>query len=113
MRDTLLPFSPPSIGEEEIAEVAAALRSGWITTGPRARIFEQRFAEFTGAAAALALNSGTAAMHVALAALGVGKTLDMGKAPVVITTALTFAPACTSSNKWAQGPYPSMSIRRR
>ncbi len=90
MRDTLLPFSPPSIGEEEIAEVAAALRSGWITTGPRTRIFEQRFAEFTGAAAALALNSGTGAMHVALASLGVGKALDMGKAPVVITTALTF-----------------------
>jgi len=84
MRDTLLPFSPPAIGEEEIAEVAAALRSGWITTGPRTRLFEQRFAEFTGAAAALALNSGTGAMHVALASLGVGK----GSA--VITTALTF-----------------------
>jgi len=85
MRDTLLPFSPPAIGEEEIAEVVAALRSGWITTGPRARIFEQAFASYIGATAALALNSGTGAMHVALAALGVGP----GSA--VITTALTFA----------------------
>ncbi len=84
MRDTLLPFSPPAIGEEEIAEVVAALRSGWITTGPRTRLFEQRFAEFTGASAALALNSGTAAMHVALASLAVGS------GSVVITTALTF-----------------------
>jgi dTDP-4-amino-4,6-dideoxygalactose transaminase len=85
MRDTLLPFAPPAIGEEEIAEVAAALRSGWITAGPRTRIFEQRFAEFTGAPAALALNSGTGAMHVALASLDVGKASS-----VVITTALTF-----------------------
>jgi dTDP-4-amino-4,6-dideoxygalactose transaminase len=84
MRQTLLPFSPPAIGDEEIAEVLAALRSGWITTGPRTRMFEQAFAGFTGAAAALALNSATGAMHVALAALGVGP------GSVVITTALTF-----------------------
>ena len=96
MRDTLLPFSPPAIGDEEIVEVAAALRSGWITTGPRTGLFERRFAEFTGADAALALNSGTGAMHVALAALGVGKALnvgkafDVGKTSVVITTPLTF-----------------------
>jgi dTDP-4-amino-4,6-dideoxygalactose transaminase len=90
MRDTLLPFSPPSIGEEEIAGVVAALRSGWITTGPRTRMFERRFAELTGAAAALALSSGTGAMHVALASLSMGQAVDMGKAPVVITTALTF-----------------------
>jgi len=85
MRDTLLPFSPPAIGDEEIAEVLAAMRSGWITTGPRTRIFEQAFAAYTGASAALALNSATGAMHVALAAIGVGP----GSA--VITTALTFA----------------------
>jgi dTDP-4-amino-4,6-dideoxygalactose transaminase len=85
MRDTLLPFSPPAIGDEEIAEVLTALHSGWITTGPRTRIFEKAFAEYTGATAALALNSATGAMHVALAALGVGP------GAVVITTALTFA----------------------
>ncbi len=84
MRETLLPFSTPSIGEEEIAEMAAAAGSGWITTGPRTRAFEEAFSEFTGAAAALAVNSGTAAMQLALAALG------MGRGAVVITTALTF-----------------------
>jgi dTDP-4-amino-4,6-dideoxygalactose transaminase len=84
MRDTLLQFAPPVLGEEEIAEVVAALRSGWITTGPRTRLFEQRFAEFTGAAAALALSSGTAALHLALAALGVGK------GSVVIAPAMNF-----------------------
>ena len=84
MRETLLPFSPPAIGDEEIAEVLAALRSGWITTGPRTQMFEQAFASCTGATSALALNSATGAMHVALAALGVGP------GAVVITTALTF-----------------------
>jgi len=84
MRDTLLPFSVPPIGDAEIDEVVAALRSGWITTGPRTRTFEQAFAKFTGAGAALALNSGTGALHVALAALGVGP------GAAVITTALTF-----------------------
>jgi dTDP-4-amino-4,6-dideoxygalactose transaminase len=84
MRATLLPFSPPVIGDEEIAEVVAALRSGWITTGPRTQAFEQAFAKLTGAEAALGLNSGTAAMHVALAALGVGR------GDVVITTDITF-----------------------
>ncbi len=73
MRDSLLPFAPPAIGEEEIAEVSAALRSGWITTGPRTHLFEQRFAGLTGASAALAVNSGTAALHLALVALGAGK----------------------------------------
>jgi dTDP-4-amino-4,6-dideoxygalactose transaminase len=84
MRDSLLPFSPPSIGEEEIAAVLEVLRSGWITTGPRTREFEQAFAAFTGASAALALNSGTAALHLALVALGVGA------GDAVITTSLTF-----------------------
>ena len=72
MRDNFLPFSPPLIGEEEIAEVVETLRSDWITTGPKVRRFEQEFAEAIGAQAALAVSSCTAAMHLALAALGVG-----------------------------------------
>src|SRR5215831_13871631 len=84
MRETFLPFSPPFIGEEEVAEVVDTLRSGWLTTGPKVRIFEERFAEFVGAPAGVALNSGTAALHVALAVLGVGPGDE------VITTPLTF-----------------------
>jgi dTDP-4-amino-4,6-dideoxygalactose transaminase len=84
MRETFLPFSPPSISEEEIAEVVASLRSGWLTTGPKVRTFEERFAEFVGAPGAVALNSGTAALHVALAVLGIGPGDE------VITTPITF-----------------------
>ena len=84
MRDEFLSFSPPAVGEEEIAEVADALRSGWITTGPRVARFEREFAEFVGAEAALGVSSGTDAMQVALAALGVGPGDE------VITTPMTF-----------------------
>ena len=79
-----IPFHFPAIGDEEIEEVVATLRSGWLTTGPRTRQFEQEFRAYTGAQHALAVNSGTAAMHVALAALGI-KAGDE-----VITSALTF-----------------------
>jgi dTDP-4-amino-4,6-dideoxygalactose transaminase len=63
-----LPFSLPSIGEEEIAEVADSLRSGWITTGPKTRRFEEAFREYIGARHAIAVNSCTAGLHIALAA---------------------------------------------
>jgi dTDP-4-amino-4,6-dideoxygalactose transaminase len=84
-RDAFLPFSPPCVGEEEIAEVVETLRSNWITTGPKTRRFEQEFARVVDAPAALALNSCTAALHVALVALGVGAGDE------VITTPMTFA----------------------
>jgi dTDP-4-amino-4,6-dideoxygalactose transaminase len=84
MRDTFLPFSPPLIGEEEIAEVVDTLRSDWITTGPKVRRFEEEFAAYVSAPAALGLNSCTAALHTALAALGVGA------GDAVITTPMTF-----------------------
>lgn len=84
MRDKFLPFSPPLIGEEEISEVVDTLRSGWITTGPKVKRFEQDFAQFVHAPDALAVNSGTAALHLALLALGIGA------GDAVITTPLTF-----------------------
>jgi len=84
MRAEFLPFAPPLIGEEEIEEVVQTLRGGWLTTGPRTQQFEERFADFVGAPAALALNSGTSAMHVALAALGIGE------GDAVISTTMTF-----------------------
>lgn len=82
-------FSPPAIGEEEIAEVIDSLRSGWITTGPKTRRFEAAFAERVGAPAALGVSSCTAALHTALLALGVGPGDE------VVTTPLTF---CASVN---------------
>ena len=84
MRSSFLPFSPPLLGEEEINEVLDTLRSDWITTGPKVRRFEQEFAEFIGAPAALAVSSATDAMLVGLAALGVATGDE------IITTPMTF-----------------------
>lgn len=69
-----VPFFRPSIGEEEIAEVVDTLRSGWLTTGPKTRRFEEEFAEYLGGGdlIAIAVNSATAALHLALEAIGVG-----------------------------------------
>ncbi|MGB5160025.1 MAG: DegT/DnrJ/EryC1/StrS aminotransferase family protein [Thermoanaerobaculia bacterium] len=85
MRDTFLEFSPPCLGEEEIAEVVDALRSGWITTGPKVRRFEGEFASAVGAESALAVASATDAMQVGLAAAGIGPGDE------VITTPMTFS----------------------
>jgi len=79
-----IPFHKPSIGEEEINEVVATLRSGWLTTGPRTAQFEKEFQTYVGASHALAVNSCTAGLHLALAALKIGHGDE------VITTPLTF-----------------------
>jgi dTDP-4-amino-4,6-dideoxygalactose transaminase len=81
-RSTFLSFQPPAIGEEEIAAVTETLRSGWLTSGPRADELEQRFAEVTGAEHAVALASGTAAMHLALVGLGVGPGDEVITSPI-------------------------------
>jgi UDP-4-amino-4-deoxy-L-arabinose-oxoglutarate aminotransferase len=72
MRNEFLPFSRPSITEEDIAAVAQVLRSGWITTGPKAAEFEKNFCQYVGCPGAVALTSATAGMHIALKALGIG-----------------------------------------
>ncbi|MFN2468637.1 MAG: DegT/DnrJ/EryC1/StrS family aminotransferase [Gaiellaceae bacterium] len=70
-RTTFLGFQPPAIGEEEVAAVAETLRSGWLTTGPRAAELERRCAEYLEARHVLAVASGTAALHLSLLAVGV------------------------------------------
>lgn len=67
-----IPFSPPDMSEAEIAQVTDALRSGWITTGPKTKEFERQIAEFIGVKKAVCLNSATAAMEMALRLIGVG-----------------------------------------
>ena len=81
-----LPFALPEIGEEEIAEVVDTLRSGWVTTGPKAARFEKAFAEFLGdeSLQCIAVSSATAGLHLALEALGIGPGDE------VITTTHTF-----------------------
>ena len=84
IRKTFLPFSRPSIKEEDIAAVVNVLRSGWITTGPKAAEFEQAFADYTGADGAVALASATAGMHAVL------KSLEIGPGDEVITPSMTW-----------------------
>jgi perosamine synthetase len=84
-RVPFLPFHVPSIGDEEIAAVVETLRSGWLTTGAKTRQFESEFARYLGVAHAVALNSGTAALHLALEAVGVGEGDE------VVVPTMTFA----------------------
>jgi dTDP-4-amino-4,6-dideoxygalactose transaminase len=79
-----LPFALPLIGEHEIAEVIDTLRSGWLTTGPKTRSFEAAFSTYVGARHALAVNSATAGLHLALEAIGIGE------GDRVVTTPYTF-----------------------
>lgn len=73
MKERKIPFSPPDISEAEIQEVAEALRSGWITTGPRVKEFEKRLSDFYHTNRTVALNSATAAEEMILRILGIGE----------------------------------------
>ena len=79
-----VPYHRPSIGDEEIDEVVRTLRSGWLTTGPRTAQFELEFGAYADVPHALAVNSCTSGLHLALAALNIGPGME------VITTPLTF-----------------------
>lgn len=84
MKKLEIPFSPPDITEEEIKEVVDTLRSGWITTGPKTKLFEKQIAEFCHTRKAVCLNSATACMEMALRVLGIGPGDE------VVTTAYTY-----------------------
>jgi dTDP-4-amino-4,6-dideoxygalactose transaminase len=81
-RSTQLSFQPPAVGEDEIAAVTETLRSGWLTTGPKAALLEERVAAYVEAKHVLAVTSGTAAMHLALLALGVGPGDEVITSPI-------------------------------
>jgi dTDP-4-amino-4,6-dideoxygalactose transaminase len=81
---SFLPFALPLLGDDEITEVTDTLRSGWLTTGPKTAQFEKDFSQFIGADNALAVNSATSGLHLALEAIGVGQ------GDKVITTPYTF-----------------------
>jgi dTDP-4-amino-4,6-dideoxygalactose transaminase len=81
-REQPLGFQPPALGEEEIEAVAETLRSGWLTTGPRAALLEERMAEYLEAEHVVAVASGTAALHLALVALGVGPGDEVITSPI-------------------------------
>ena len=85
-QSTFLPFALPEIGEDEIAEVVDSLRSGWVTTGPKTKRFEAAFVDYLGDSGleAVAVNSATAGLHLAMEAIGIGPGDE------VITTSYTF-----------------------
>ncbi|BAI60846.1 putative aminotransferase [Methanocella paludicola SANAE] len=85
LRSEFLPYSSPLIAEDEINEVTDTLRSSWLSRGPKTAEFERQFADYVGASHAIAMNSCTAALHVALIARGIGPGDE------VITSPLTFA----------------------
>lgn len=85
MENKQIPFSPPDITEEEIRSVSEVLRSGWITTGPKTKEFEQKIAKFVGVNRAVCFNSGTAALELVLRVIGVGPGDE------VITTPYTYS----------------------
>ena len=84
MRKAFLPFAKPAIADDAIKGVEECLRSGWLTTGPKAMEFEQVFREFTGSDYAIAVNSATSGLHTALLSLGISSPDE------VITTPMTF-----------------------
>ncbi len=84
IRAKLLPYGRQSVDEEDIAAVVEVLRSDWLTTGPKVGEFERAFAAFTGSAQAVAVSNGTAALHAAMHALGIGPGDE------VIVPAITF-----------------------
>lgn len=85
MKNMHIAFSPPDITEEEIAEVVDTLRSGWITTGPKTKLFEKKLAEYMGTNRVVCLNSATACLEMTLRLLGIGPGDE------VITTAYTYS----------------------
>lgn len=85
MKRKILPYNQPWVGQEELDEVAATLKSGWLTMGPKVERFEGLLAQYTGAKHAVALSSCTASLHLSLVALGIGRGDE------VITTPFTFA----------------------
>ena len=91
VRGAVLPYGRQHIDEEDIAAVAEVLRSDWLTTGPKIGEFEQAFAQFVGASHAVAVSNGTAALHAALYALGVGAGDE------VIVTPMTFAASANAA----------------
>jgi perosamine synthetase len=84
-REQFLPFALPQLGQEEIDGVLECLHSGWLTTGPKTRQFEKEFGAYVGARHALAVNSCTSALHLALEALGVGEGDEVITSPMTFT----------------------------
>ena len=107
MKNMHIAFSPPDITEEEIAEVADTLRNGWITTGPKTKLFEKQIAQYCHTSRAVCLNSATACSEMTLRVLGIGPGDE------VITSAYTYtASASVILTKWIMRSW-KQQLRKR
>lgn len=106
LREKNLQFALPDIGDDELQEVLECLRGGWLTTGPKAALFEKGFGKYVGMPYALAVNSGTAGLHLSLEAFGVRK------GDIVITSAYTFT-ACAEVIRYLGGHLALVDIERQ
>ncbi len=112
-----IPFSPPDISELEVQEVSDALRSGWITTGPRTKMLEKKLKEYTGADGCVCLNSNTACLEMALRILGIGEgdevitcayTYTASASPVIHVGAKLVLVDCSSEDGIIEMDYDAM-----
>jgi dTDP-4-amino-4,6-dideoxygalactose transaminase len=109
-RQTMLGFQPPAVGEEEIEAVAETIRSGWLTTGPRAAELEERLVDYLEAKHVLALSSGTAALHLSLVALGVGVGDEVITSPITWPATANVIVHCGATPVFVDVREPDLNI---
>jgi dTDP-4-amino-4,6-dideoxygalactose transaminase len=106
----MLGFQPPAVGEEEIEAVAETIRSGWLTTGPRAAELEERLVDYLEAKHVLALSSGTAALHLSLVALGVGVGDEVITSPITWPATANVIVHCGATPVFVDVREPDLNI---
>ncbi|HSB06841.1 MAG TPA: aminotransferase class I/II-fold pyridoxal phosphate-dependent enzyme [Thermodesulfobacteriota bacterium] len=110
IREDFLPLSRPSISEKEIQEVERCLRSGWITTGPLCKAFEEKFCEITGAPHAISVSSGTAGMHLMMLALGIKRGDEVITPSMTFASTLNMITLCGAKPVFVDIDYPTLNI---
>ena len=112
MESELMPFHMPEIGEDEIRSVVDTLRSGWLTTGHKTKNFEELFASYVGCQHAVAVNSGTAALHLALDAVGIQEGDEVIVPTMSFTASAEVVLISRQNQSWSiASAGPSISIR--
>ena len=110
IRKDFLPLSRPSIGDKEIEGVVSCLKSGWITTGPLCKSFEEKFCELTGASHAISVSSGTAGMHLLMLALGIERGDEVISPSMTFASTLNMITLCGAKPVFVDIDYDTLNI---